>query len=328
MRIVVTGAAGFIGSNLCEALADLGHDVVGLDCFSDYYSPKLKKLNASKVRQKGVRILEADLATDDLRPATQGAQVVYHLAAQPGISPTVPFEDYVRNNVTATHRLLDALLGSSPLKCLVNVSSSSVYGACATDPENSPPKPTSFYGVTKLCGEQLAMAYCRNGGLPACSLRLFSVYGPRERPDKLCIRLIRSILEGSEFPLYEGSENHSRSFTFVGDVTDAFVGILGRLDVCVGEIFNIGSDTESTTGQVIQTMERILGRKARKKLTPSRHGDQLRTHANLDKSRRVLGYEPHTSLEEGLRLQVAWYRQEILGELDTCSGGVPAAARA
>jgi nucleoside-diphosphate-sugar epimerase len=316
MRIVVTGAAGFIGSNLCEGLADQGHQVTGIDCFSDYYSPRLKELNAQKVRGKGVEILRADLATDDLRAPLEEAEVVYHLAAQPGISTATPFEAYVRNNITATHRLLHTLMGSSALRCFINVSSSSVYGSHATDSETTPPKPTSFYGVTKLSAEQLALAYCRNWGLPACSLRLFSVYGPRERPDKLYTRLIRSILGNSEFPLFEGSEKHSRSFTFVGDVVEAFIGLPSQLDVCVGEIFNIGTEVEVTTGEGIEIVERILGRKARKVLRPRRHGDQVRTHANIDKSRRILGYDPRTSLEEGLRKQAEWFKEEVFGKLD------------
>lgn len=316
MKVVVTGAAGFIGSNLCEGLADNGCEVLGIDSFSNYYSRELKELNARKVGEKGIEVVRMDLAEDDLNDIVEQAQVVYHLAAQPGISASIPFEAYVRNNITATQRLLDALLRSSALRCLANISSSSVYGARATDAETAAPQPTSYYGVTKLSAEQLALAYCRNWGLPACSLRLFSVYGPRERPDKLYTRLIRSILDGSDFPLYEGSEKHSRSFTFVGDVVEALVSILDQLDVCIGEIFNIGSDRETTTGEAIDVVEGILGRKARKVAMPARRGDQVRTHANIDKSRRMLGYDPKTPLEEGLRKQVEWFKTEVHGKLD------------
>lgn len=315
MKIVVTGAAGSVGSHLCERLADLGHAVTGIDCFTDYYSPALKQLNARDVAGKGVEILNLDLASDDLRQALEGAEVVYHLAAQPGLSQTVPLQSYVRNNVTATHRLLECLTDAPSLRCVINVSTSSVYGAHATDAETAPPQPTSHYGVTKLAAEQLALSYCRVGKLPACSLRLFSVYGPRERPEKLYSRLIRCILDGAEFPLCEGSREHTRSYSFVDDVIDGFVAVLNALDACTGEIFNIGSDVEMTTGRGIEIVEEILGRKARFAICPPRPGDQLRTHANIQKARRILGYSPERTLKEGLRQQVNWFKTKVHGKL-------------
>ncbi|MCX7047349.1 MAG: NAD-dependent epimerase/dehydratase family protein, partial [Candidatus Sumerlaeota bacterium] len=216
MKILVTGAAGFIGSHLAERLCDLGHEAVGLDCFTPYYARPLKEANAADVRARGAQLLEVDLAEDDLDAACDGAEVIYHFAAQPGISDKTPYESYARNNMTATWRLLEAARKAGGVRCFVNISTSSVYGFHATDSEETAPKPTSFYGVTKLAAEQLALAYHRDKGLPACSLRLFSVYGERERPEKLYPKLIRSILENAPFPLYEGSEKHSRSFTYVG----------------------------------------------------------------------------------------------------------------
>jgi len=316
MRILVTGAAGFIGSHLAEKLAAMGHDVVGLDCFTDYYPPALKKLNASEVAASGVPMLNLDLAEADLSRAVDDVEIIYHAAAQPGIAATVPLETYVRNNIIATHRLLEAALKAPALKCFINVSTSSVYGAHATDTEDTPPKPTSYYGVTKLAAEQLALAYWREKALPACSLRLFSVYGPRERPEKLYPKLIRSILEDTDFPLFEGSENHSRSFTYVDDIIAGFVAVLDHLDAVRGEIFNIGSDTETTTGEGIRTVETILGKNARKTIMPRRPGDQLRTHANIDKARRVLNYSPATELREGLSQEIAWYRDKVFGKVE------------
>ena len=315
MKIVVTGVAGFIGSHLAERLADGGHDVTGVDCFTDYYSRRLKELNAEDVRKRGVSIAQLDLAEADLSAVLQDAEVIYHLAAQPGISDATPYAHYARNNILATHRLVETARRLPALKMLVNVATSSVYGRHATDSEECAPKPTSYYGVTKLAAEQLVLAACREGGLPACSLRLFSVYGQRERPEKLYPKLIRSIFEDTEFPLYEGSESHSRSYTYVGDIVDGFVAVLDHLDQCVGEIFNIGADFEFTTGEGIRIVESLIGREARKVIKPKRTGDQLRTFANIDKARRILGYNPTTRLEDGLRAEVDWFRNRAL-EMD------------
>ena len=316
MNILVTGAAGFIGSHLSERLADLGHTVLGLDSFTDYYSRQLKELNARELRAKGVPLLPLDLAEDDLRAAVRDIEVVYHAAAQPGISATTSYDTYVRNNLTATYRLLEAVRELLSLQGFVNVSTSSVYGSDATGNEESEPKPTSYYGVTKLAAEQLVLSYARDRGLPACSLRLFSVFGPRERPEKLYPMLIRCILEDTELPLYEGSEHHLRSFTYVGDIVDGMVAVLHNLDRCVGEIINIGTDTALTTGEGIRIVEEIMGKRARISRVPKRAGDQLRTHANIEKARRILGYNPTTTTEEGLRKEIEWYRRDIFGKMD------------
>ncbi|MEJ2209655.1 MAG: NAD-dependent epimerase/dehydratase family protein, partial [Anaerolineae bacterium] len=316
MRILITGAAGFIGSHLAERLAGLGHEVRGLDCFTDYYSRGLKELNAGQVRERGVEILPLDLAEADLEPALDGVEFVYHLAAQPGISRTTSFETYERNNVVATHRLLLAAQRSAAFRGLINVATSSIYGADATGDEETAPRPTSYYGVTKLAAEQLALAFTRDQGLPACSLRLFSVYGPRERPEKLYPRLIGAILEDRPFPLYEGSEHHVRSFTYVDDVIDGMVAVLEQFERCVGQILNIGTELSITTAEGIALVEDIIGRRARMVARPRRPGDQLRTQANIDKARRLLGYDPQTTPRQGLAREVAWYRDQILGKVD------------
>lgn len=317
MKIIVTGAAGFIGSHLAEELASCGHDVVGLDCFTDYYSLEIKKHNAAQVLAKGVPVLELDLAEDPLEEVLDSTAIVCHCAAQPGISQTTPFDTYLRNNVVATHRLVSAARAVSTLMCFINVSTSSVYGRNATDAEDAAPQPTSFYGVTKLAAEQLVLAFHRQSGFPACSLRIFSVYGPRERPDKLFPKLIDGILTGRPFPLCEGSLEHSRSFTYVGDIVQAFKSVLDNIDASIGQVFNIGSGAEITTGEAIQTVERILGKKARFSNKPRRAGDQLHTHANITKARRILGYEPATKLEDGLRQEVEWRREVQSGKLTT-----------
>ena len=309
---LITGAAGFIGSHLAERLFALGHSVVGLDCLTDYYARSLKELNLAEIQAKGIHVLPLDLAVSDLTAAVQDVDVVYHCAAQPGISGATPYKTYVRNNLTATFRLLQAARGALCIRGFVFLSTSSVYGSDATGPETSEPRPTSYYGVTKLAAEQLALAYARDQGFPACSLRLFSVYGPRERPEKLFPKLIGAVLDDREFPLFEGSEAHVRSYTYVGDIIDGLVAVLAHLEDCVGEILNIGTDTAITTGEAIAIVEELIGKRARIVRVPKRPGDQLRTHADIFKARRMLGYDPSTGPREGLAEEVRWYRERIL----------------
>ena len=199
------------------------------------------------------------------------------------------------------------------LRCFVNIATSSVYGKYATDDEETPPKPTSYYGVTKLAAEQLVLARQREKGFPACSLRIFSVIGPRERPEKLYPLLMQSILKDTPFPLFEGSLEHARSYTYVGDIVAGFLAVLTRPERAVGEIFNIGSTKMITTGEGIAIVENILGQKAQFDIQPKRAGDQLQTQANIEKARRILGYEPQTSLEDGLAVEAAWYLERIHG---------------
>ncbi len=322
MKILVTGAAGFIGSHLSERLSDLGHTVLGLDCLNDNYTLALKKLNIEDLAAKGITVLPFDLSEADLSAAVEGIEIVYHAAAQPGISASTPFQTYIKNNVNATYRLVEALRPSDTFLGLINISTSSVYGSEATKDETAETKPTSYYGVTKLAAEQLILAYHRDQGFPACSMRLYSVYGPRERPEKLYPKLIGCILEDRPFPLFEGSEHHMRSYTYVGDIVDGLVAVLDNLECCFGEIFNIGSDAAITTGEGIRTVEKIIGRKVRLDRRPRRPGDQLKTHAKIDKARRVLGYNPSTPVEEGLRETVAWYEERILGKIDLWPEGM------
>jgi nucleoside-diphosphate-sugar epimerase len=284
---------------------------VGIDNFNDYYDPALKERNAAEVTAAGARIERLDLAEADLSAVLAGTGFIYHLAAQPGISATTSFETYMRNNLIATHRLLLAAQAVPSLQCFVNIATSSVYGRQATDSEDTPPKPTSYYGVTKLAAEQLVLAKQREEGFPGCSLRIFSVYGPRERPDKLYTKLINNILTDTPFPLFEDSEHHSRSFTYVGDIMAGFSAVLRQPDRAIGEIFNIGSDSEITTGEGIAIVEDIIGKKAIIQRVPKRPGDQLQTRANIAKARRVLGYEPRTTMRQGLARHVTWCRERL-----------------
>jgi len=311
MKVLVTGAAGFIGSHLCEKLAADGHEVIGLDCFTDYYDIRLKQMNAADLAEVGVPIYRLDLAQDDLTPALNGVEFVFHLAAQPGISATTPYEEYVRNNLHATYRLLETVRQTTSLQCFVYASTSSVYGKYATENETAAPQPTSYYGVTKLAAEQLVLAYQRDRRFPACSLRIFSALGPRERPEKLYTRLIGAILRDEPLPLFEGSLDHSRSYTAVTDIVAGFTAVLRQPEKTIGEIFNIGSDKEITTREGIAIVEKIMGKKAQFEMKPRRPGDQLHTHADISKARDILGYEPKTPLADILKAQVNWYTQRI-----------------
>lgn len=308
MKIIVTGAAGFIGSHLALRLAAQGFTVEGVDAFTPFYDTALKEENAKALADAGVRMHRLDLAAGDLRSCIADAAVIYHLAAQPGLSDTASFETYLRQNVTATHKLLEAARACPFLRMFINISTSSVYGAVATGDEGTEPRPTSYYGVTKLAAEQLVMAADREGTIPACSFRLFSVYGPRERPDKLFPKLIRALHDDLPLPLFEGSEEHRRSYTYIDDIVDGLTAAIDAWTACKGEIINLGNDTSITTGEGIRIVEGIVGRKVRVQRLPRRHGDQLSTQANITKARRLLGYAPHISPAQGLATTVTWYR--------------------
>ncbi len=238
--------------------------------------------------------------------------MLFHFAAHPGISATSSFEDYYTNNIIATQRLLNVFETRSYKPFIVNIATSSIYGLEATLTEDQAPLPASWYGVTKLAAEQLVLAYSRRAIIKGCSLRLYSVYGPRERPDKLYTRLIKNGLNDESFPLFEGSEKHLRSFTYVQDIVDGIVSVIENQDVSDGEIFNLGTEEENTTATGIATAEKILGKKITIDHKPARPGDQSRTKANIDKARKLLNYNPQTSLEDGLKAQVAWYRESFL----------------
>ena len=313
MRILVTGAAGFIASHLCEKLADLGHEVLGVDNFNDYYNPELKKLNADDLAKKGIKIFTVDLNADLSKVFEKPYDYIYHLAAQPGISSDTSLEEYVNNNIYATQNLLDAVLNyNSNLKSFINISTSSVYGIEATVNEEVPPRPVSFYGSTKLAAEQLVLGLQRLGRLNACSIRLYSVYGPRERPEKLYTKLIENLFNNKPFPLFEGSVKHERSFTYVSDIVDGLAAIIGKENVVDGEIINLGTDEVNTTQEGITAVEQIMNKTLIIDNKPPRKGDQQRTAAVIDKAKKLLNYEPKVTLKKGLEEQVRWYKEKFI----------------
>ncbi len=312
MKVLVTGAAGFIGSHTAERLDEMGHEVIGVDNFSPYYDVELKKLNTKALSEKNIEVRNLDLRTDNLAERLPNdLEYIFHFAAHPGISDKSTFEDYFSNNILATQRLLEFAENLPKKPYFVNIATSSIYGLEATFPETVAPKPASWYGVTKLAAEQLVLAKTREKKLQGTSFRLFSVYGPRERPDKLYTRLIDCGLNDKPFPLFDGSEKHLRSFTYVQDIVDGIVSTIGNEEICNGEIFNLGTETESTTAQGTATVEEILQKKIATEIKPPRAGDQSRTKANIDKARKLLNYNPQTALKEGLEAQTEWFKSNF-----------------
>ena len=313
MRVLVTGAAGFIGSQLAERLTSDGHDVTGIDNMLNNYSARLKQSNINSMVESGCEFLVCDLANDSLKPIIKDVDIIYHCAAQPGLSDTANLDDFIINNCVATDKLVQATISCSSFKgSIIYISTSSVYGPEAVGAESSETRPSSYYGITKLASEHLVMTACRQSQIKACALRLFSVYGPRERPEKLYPKLIASILNKSEFSLYEGSENHFRSYTYIDDVLDGMILTLNNIDKCNGEVINIGSDISITTGEGINIVESILGSKAHIKKLPKRSGDQLETRADIKKAKKLLGYQPKTSVKDGLIKEIEWYQNSML----------------
>jgi nucleoside-diphosphate-sugar epimerase len=315
MKILVTGAAGFIGSHLVETLLHHGHHVLGIDNYNTFYAPAIKRHTAHTLLDKGCEITELDIADNDLTPYVEGVEAVYHCAAQPGISSVTTIEDYIHNNIQTTNNLLSVLETSVSLRLFVNIASSSIYGKMAIASEESIPEPISFYGITKHTAEQLVMARYHQKKFPATSFRLFSVYGARERPDKLYPRLIHSICDGAPFPIYEDSWNHKRSFTFVGDIVDALLIAL-ETEACIGEVINIGATKSISTGEAIATVERIMNRRANYAPMPPRSGDQKETASVIDKAQKLLGYSPNTAFEIGILKEIEWF-EKLPAELKT-----------
>src|SRR3989441_1884547 len=307
-RVVVTGAAGFIGSHLCERLLADGHEVVGIDSFSDYYERERKEQNLRAARAQRKFTLEVvDLVDADLARILDGATVVFHLAGQPGVRPSWgdQFDRYVHDNIVATQRLLESLRDTR-LERLVFASSSSVYGDAEMFPtkESALPRPVSPYGMTKLAAEHLTFVYMRNFGIPATSLRYFTVYGPRQRPDMAFCRFMEALVDVQEIEIF-GDGHQTREFTYVSDAVDGTVKAASA-DV-VGQIINLGGGSRVTVNRVLDTLEEISRSKARRKFLPAAPGDPAHTGASINVARARLGWEPRVSLREGLARQWEWF---------------------
>lgn len=312
MKVLITGVAGFIGSHMAEYLQHKGFQTEGIDNFNPYYSTQLKRINANELTNIGIKIWEGDAADASLyKKLSKDFQFIIHFAAQPGISASSSFESYSQNNVVATQKLLEFAKQQSDLKQFINISTSSIYGEFATQSEDAVPAPTSHYGVTKLASEQLVLAENRLGTINACSLRLYSVYGPRERPDKLYTKLIAAGLHNEKFPLFEGSKLHKRSFTYVADIIEGIYLSIKKHKYTNGEIINLGSPEQRTTEEGIICVEKLLKKHIDINILPPRSADQQETVAKITKAKKILGYQPKTSLEEGLKLQLTWYKELI-----------------
>lgn len=309
MKVLVTGAAGFIGSHLCEELLQQGHDVVGLDAFIPYYPRSLKEANLSTLRgQPGFTFRQLDLRTDDLSEAVDSVEAIFHLAAMPGLARSwTEFDLYSTCNVQGTQRLLDTVRDSGSLRRFVYASTSSVYGKYGSGDETLPTRPISPYGVTKLAAEHLCRAHSEELGLPLVALRYFSVYGPRQRPDMGYQRFIQALLLGETISVF-GDGNQVRGNTFVSDCVAATIR---ALEAPIGEVYNIGGGETATVWEILQKLERLTGCRAVVQRQAARAGDQRFTGADTSKIRNHLAWQPRIGLEEGLARQVAWQQGQL-----------------
>lgn len=313
MRFLVTGAAGFIGSQLCLSLIALGHQVHGLDCLTDYYSHELKQANLKELlANPNFTFTQADIMQTDLHSLLAGNQIILHLAAQAGVRASwgASFNEYIHHNIAATQKLLECMK-DFPGVPMVYASSSSIYGQAVELPtrETSPCRPLSPYGVTKLAAENLCWLYYRNFDLPVCSLRFFTVYGPRQRPDMAFHRFIRAMLEEKEITIL-GDGLQSRDFTYVDDIINALIAAALEPQA-YGRSFNLGGGVRASIKQVLNILEDELQVKAQVKYLPSAHGDVRDTFADTSLARNTFGFLPQVSLQEGLSRQAAWIKDNL-----------------
>ncbi|HEU5263363.1 MAG TPA: NAD-dependent epimerase/dehydratase family protein [Gaiellaceae bacterium] len=302
MRFVVTGAAGFIGSQLLRTLLDRGHDATGWDAFTDYYDSALKEENA-----RGLPVERIDLVEDALD--LDGVDGVFHLAGQPGVkSLGSVFPVYVRQNILASQRLFEEAVQARTRT--VFTSSSSIYGDAASypTPEDTVPRPLSPYGITKLAAEHLAQAYRQEFGLDVVTVRYFTIYGPRQRPDMAFAKMVNSLAENRPFELL-GDGTQSRSFTFVDDAVEATIGVMERGSS--GSTVNVGGGEEVSMLRAIEALGRIAGRELEIVRSPRREGDPRRTAADTSRIRDEIGWAPTTSFEEGLAAQWRWAADRV-----------------
>ena len=313
MKALVTGVAGFIGSTLAEQLLADGADVVGLDSFSDYYPRALKERNLlTAKRHSRFRFVESRIQDADLRSLLADCTHVFHLAAQAGVRKSWgrDFNVYTSNNVEATQILLEACIGLT-LERVVYSSSSSVYGDDVPLPmrEDALPQPVSPYGVTKLAAEQLCYLYYVNERVPTVSLRYFTVYGPRQRPDMGFHKFLRATLLDQPITVY-GDGEQTRDFTFVHDAVAANLAAAAR--GVPGRVYNIGGGSRVSINHVLDMIGRVSGRRPRVTVDPAQKGDMRHTYADTSLARADLGFVPKVGLDEGLAAEHAWLAEILL----------------
>ncbi len=307
MRYLLTGAAGFIGSHLGEALLDRGDQVLGLDCFTDFYPRRIKEKNLAGLKGKtGFELLEANLNQVNLREVLGRVDGVFHLSAQAGVRTSwgTDFDHYLEHNIRATQRLLEAMREFSKLR-MVFASTSSVYGD--TDqyptPEESLKRPFSPYGATKLAGEGLCYLYYKNYGVHFVTLRFFTVFGARQRPDMAFHKFIRACLLSEPITIY-GDGSQLRDYTYVQDIVAGALAVFDRGRT--GEAYNLGGGHQTKLMDAIQTIFQLCGKSAELKYEPRVKGDVQETLADTSKARQELGYAPKGSVELGLKEEIAW----------------------
>jgi UDP-glucose 4-epimerase len=308
-NVLVTGAAGFIGSHLAQGCLERGHRVLGIDSFASYYDPELKRANVAPMGDHAAwTFLEGDLVDLDLVSLLDGIEIVFHLAAQPGVRASwgQTFGAYVDSNVTALQRLLEASRLVA-LERFVFASSSSVYGDAERLPTNeeTPLQPISPYGATKVLGEHLCRLYHRSHALPIVMLRYFTVYGPRQRPDMAFNKLIRAALEHEEIVIY-GDGGQTRDFTFVRDAVDGTIA--AAVDGHPGGVYNLGGGARTSMNEVLEMISDLTGEDLNVRRVAAQAGDARDTAADTSRARAQLGFAPSRSLYEGLSEQVAWHR--------------------
>lgn len=312
--VLVTGAAGFIGSHLTERLLELGYRVVGLDNFDDFYSPAVKRENIRNLEKEKA----FSLVTGDIRDTRLVASIfsenrinlVAHLAARAGVRPSIQqpvlYQDI---NVRGTINLLEASRKHGVSR-FVFASSSSVYGLNTRVPFSEDDKvdcPTSPYAASKAAAELFCRTYSYLYGLPVTALRLFTVYGPRQRPEMAIHLFTRMIETGQEIRMF-GDGTSARDYTYIGDIIEGIVRVL-EYSLPGFEIFNLGNSRPVSLRRLVRIIEKALKKKARVINLPAQPGDVPITYADISKARKYLGYEPQVSIEEGIERFIAWYRQ-------------------
>jgi UDP-glucose 4-epimerase len=308
MKALVTGVAGFIGSTLAEKLLADGADVVGIDCFTDYYPRPVKERNLSGlIAQPRFRFVESTLQQADLAALLKDRTHVFHLAAQAGVRKSWgrDFAVYTVNNIEATQVLLEAACGAPALERIVYASSSSVYGDRVAMPmrEDALPQPVSPYGVTKLAAEQLCYLYHVNYGVPTVALRYFTVYGPRQRPDMGFHKFLRAAIRDEPITVF-GDGEQTRDFTFVHDAVAATAAAAVR--GVPGRVYNIGGGSRVSINQVFEMIGRVSGRPPRIDVDPAQKGDMRHTYADTSLAQADLGFRPTVGLEEGIAAEYRW----------------------
>lgn len=308
---IVTGAGGFIGSHITETLLQQGHEVIGIDEFNDYYDTSFKRKNiAHLLSNPKFELIEAEIQTLDWQKLFADVDVVYHQAAQAGVRASwgQGFRMYTERNINATQVMLEAAKDAKSLQRFVFASTSSIYGDAETLPthEGICPAPVSPYGITKLAAERMCMLYHKNFGVPFVSLRYFTVYGPRQRPDMAFHKFFKAVIENEAIPVY-GDGEQTRDFTFVSDAVAANLAAAIAPEA-VGEIFNIGGGSRVVLSQVLETMEEIVGQPIKRNHIGKAMGDARHTAADITKAKKLLNWQPQVSLRDGLSKEWEWIK--------------------